>query len=97
MNLKATLGVAIIACGIMVCGALMARELLAQKGISVAVIDMHTIKPLDEDAVAALANSCGAIVTAENHNAAGGPGRAWGCLSNSARWEHWAICKGNSV
>jgi len=68
--------VALIACGIMVYEALQAREMLAQRGISAAVIDMHTIKPIDEEAIVALADACGAVVTAENHNAVGGLGSA---------------------
>ena len=68
--------VGIIACGIMVYEALLAREILAAQGISAAVADMHTLKPLDGDTVARLAQSCGAIVTAENHNAMNGLGSA---------------------
>jgi transketolase len=68
--------VAIIACGIMVYEALRARDMLMQKGISAAVIDMHTIKPLDEETVIKAAIKCGALVTAENHNAVGGLGSA---------------------
>lgn len=68
--------VAIIACGIMVYEALRARELLAEQGFSAAVIDMHTIKPLDERAVIEAAQRCGAVVTAENHNVTGGLGSA---------------------
>ena len=68
--------VCIFACGIMVYEALKARELLAKKGVSAAVYDMHTIKPLDAAAVIKEAERCGALVTAENHNAAGGLGSA---------------------
>jgi len=68
--------VAIIACGIMVHQALLAAEELAQLGISAAVVDMHTIKPIDKAAVVALANSCGTIVTAENHSVINGLGCA---------------------
>jgi transketolase len=68
--------VAIIACGIMVPQALLAAEALAEKGISARVIDMHTIKPLDEAAVLAAAKDCGAIVTAEEHTIIGGLGSA---------------------
>jgi transketolase len=68
--------VALIACGIMVYEALKAREMLGQKGISATVIDMHTIKPLDAAAVVRAARECGAVVTAENHNAIGGLGSA---------------------
>lgn len=68
--------VAIIACGIMVYEALLAREALARHGISAKVLDMHTIKPLDEQAVIEAARKCGAVVTAENHNVTGGLGSA---------------------
>lgn len=68
--------VAIIACGIMVYEALRAREMLTQQGITAMIIDMHTIKPLDVQAVINAAQSCGAIVTAENHNVTGGLGSA---------------------
>jgi len=68
--------VGIIACGIMVYEALLARDLLAEHGISAAVVDMHTIKPLDVDAVVRAAQACGAIVTAENHSAINGLGSA---------------------
>lgn len=68
--------VAIVACGIMVYEALMAREMLMQQGISASVIDMHTIKPIDEQAIMEAAQTCKAVVTAENHNAIGGLGSA---------------------
>ncbi|MGI6702303.1 MAG: transketolase family protein [Christensenellales bacterium] len=68
--------VAIIACGIMVHEALIARKKLETKGISAAVIDMHTIKPIDQDAIIKYADKCGAIVTAENHNIINGLGSA---------------------
>ena len=68
--------VAIIACGIMVPQAVLAAQALAEKGISARVIDMHTIKPLDEAAVLAAAKDCGAVVTAEEHSIIGGLGSA---------------------
>lgn len=68
--------VAIVACGIMVYEALLAREILAQSGIEATVIDMHTVKPIDKDALIEAAESCGAVVTAENHNVIGGLGSA---------------------
>ena len=74
--LKEGSDVAIIACGIMVYEALRASEILAQEGIFAAVVDMHTIKPIDKEAIIRLANQTGAIVTAENHNAIGGLGSA---------------------
>lgn len=68
--------VCIIASGIMVYEALKAADMLAERGISARVLDMHTIKPLDIEAVEAAARECGAIVTAENHNVTGGLGAA---------------------
>lgn len=65
---------AIIACGLEVSYALQAQAQLEDEGIRVRVIDMHTIKPLDEDAVAQAARDCGAIVTAEEHLLDGGLG-----------------------
>ena len=62
----------IIACGIMVGKALKAANALAEKGIDCAVIDMFTIKPLDEALVAEYAKKTGCIITAENHNKFGG-------------------------
>ena len=63
---------AIIACGFMVGRALKAAEMLAEKGISATVVDMFTVKPLDEALVVELAEKTGCIVTAENHNRIGG-------------------------
>ena len=65
---------AIIACGLEVGYALQARAQLADEGIQVRVLDMHTIKPIDEAAVAQAAKECGAIVTAEEHLLDGGLG-----------------------
>ena len=66
--------VTIIATGLMVQESLKARELLAQEGISAAVLDMHTIKPLDREAVIKAAEKTGCIVTAEEANILGGLG-----------------------
>ncbi len=68
--------VAIIACGVMVYEALVAAETLAADGIECRVIDMHTIKPIDREAIAQAARDCGAIVTAEEHQVHGGLGGA---------------------
>jgi transketolase len=68
--------VTIIATGIMVGMARQARELLAAEGISVRVIDMHTIKPLDEELVLKAARETGAIVTSEEASVLGGLGGA---------------------
>ncbi len=66
--------VTIIACGLMVAAALEAAQTLQQKGIAARVLDMHTIKPVDEKAIARAARETGAIVTAEEHLLAGGLG-----------------------
>ena len=66
--------VAIIACGFEVGYALEARAQLAEEGVHARVLDMHTIKPLDDEAVATAARECGAIVTAEEHLLDGGLG-----------------------
>lgn len=68
--------VTIIASGIMVAEALEAAKLLSAQGVSAAVIDMFTVKPLDEALVLEYAEKTGCIVTAENHNATGGLGGA---------------------
>ncbi len=66
----------VIATGIMVNEALQAAETLAEKGVSVRVIDMHTIKPLDEEAVIKAGKETKGIVTAEEHTVIGGLGSA---------------------
>lgn len=68
--------VAIIATGLMVNEALMAAEELKKEGINARVINMATIKPLDNDIVIKAAKETGAIVTAEEHNIIGGLGGA---------------------
>lgn len=68
--------VTIIACGIMVAAALDAANTLSQQGIQARVLDMHTIKPLDQEAVERAARETGAIVTAEEHLLQGGLGAA---------------------
>lgn len=67
---------AIIACGQMVFRALDAAEELEKEGIHVTVLDMHTIKPLDEQAILAVAQKCGCIMTLEEHSIYGGLGGA---------------------
>lgn len=68
--------VAIIACGPLVHNALVAAEELWQEGLDAMVVNMHTIKPLDEKAVLHAAETCGAIVTVEEHQITGGLGGA---------------------
>lgn len=66
----------IIATGIMVNEAMIAAEELEKEGLSVRVIDMHTIKPLDEEIIIKAAKETGKIVTAEEHSIIGGLGSA---------------------
>ena len=68
--------VTIVASGLMVAMALEAAEVLEKDGISARVINIHTIKPIDKDILAAAARETGAIVTAEEHNIIGGLGSA---------------------
>lgn len=68
--------VAILACGIMVGIALQAARYLVERDISVKVINMHTIKPLDEQLVVEAAQETGAIATVEEHSILGGLGGA---------------------
>jgi transketolase len=67
---------AIIACGPLLYQSLMAAEELAKDGIQCRVINNHTIKPMDEKTVLAAAHDCGAVVTVEEHQIAGGMGSA---------------------
>jgi transketolase len=64
----------IIACGLMVAAALDAAAVLAEEGIEARVLDFHTLRPMDEQAIAAAAAETGAIVTAEEHLLQGGMG-----------------------
>ncbi len=68
--------VTLIATGLMVQRALAAADILAAGGISARVLDVHTIKPLDTEAVLAAARETGCIVTSEEHNVVGGLGSA---------------------
>jgi transketolase len=67
---------AVIVCGSMVYEALVAAEELSKEGISVMVVNNHTIKPMDNEAIIEAAEKTGAIVTAEEHQLAGGMGSA---------------------
>lgn len=68
--------IALIATGSMVHVCMLAARVLAVKGIQSRVLSMHTIKPLDEDAILSAANETDAIVTAEEHSKIGGLGSA---------------------
>jgi transketolase len=77
--------VSIFATGHLVWKAVEAARQLKEEGISVELINIHTIKPLDEDAVLASAKKTGAVVTCEEHNKYGGLGSAIAeCLSKHA-------------
>jgi len=68
--------VTIIACGVEVARALAAAEQLAGEGVDARVVNMATLKPIDEEMIAACARQTGAIVTAEDHSIHGGLGGA---------------------
>ena len=76
--------VAIIANGLMTYEAIKAGEELAQAGINAMVINMATIKPLDEELVIAAAKKCGKVITCEEHSVIGGLGEAvCACLAEN--------------
>lgn len=75
-TLRAGKDATIIACGVMVAEALSAAEKLKAQNLDVAVINMHTIKPLDFQAIINAARQTGVIVTAEEHQIHGGLGAA---------------------
>ena len=68
--------VAVFATGLMVSESLAAAQLLEEQGVSTAVINVHTIKPLDEACVTEYAKKCGRVVTVEEHSVIGGLGDA---------------------
>lgn len=68
--------ITIAATGCMVEQAIYAADLLQKEGVSVRLINVHTIKPLDKDAILQAAKETGAILTAENHSVIGGLGSA---------------------
>lgn len=68
--------ITIMACGIMTQQALQAAKMLAEEGISARVINMSSIKPIDEEAIVKAAKETGAIVTCEEHTVMGGLGSA---------------------
>ena len=78
-------GVTVVATGLMVASALEAAETLAAKDIDCEVINIHTIKPLDEDLIIASAEKTGRVVVVEEHSVIGGLGSAV-CDALSARY-----------
>jgi transketolase len=77
--------VTIIACGLQVWEAILAEEVLAAEGISVRLINMHTIKPVDNEAIIKAAKETGAIVTAEDHQKHAGLA---GAVAEVLAWHH---------
>lgn len=75
-ELRAGSDLTLVAAGIMVAKALEAAEGLAKEGINVRVLDMHTIKPLDGEALKKAAQETGVIITVEEHSVLGGLGGA---------------------
>jgi transketolase len=76
LQLREGSDVAIIATGLMVSEALEAHEALKGQGINARVINIHTIKPLDEEIILKAAKECGRIITVEEHSIIGGLGSA---------------------
>ncbi len=74
--LRAGDDVVIFACGLMVTLALAAADQLSREGTQAAVVNVHTLKPLDSELIRELAARTGAVVTAENHSIIGGLGSA---------------------
>lgn len=72
--------IAFIATGEAVVQATMAAQKLSEQGINARVISMHTVKPLDEDAVLKAARECRAVITVEEHSSAGGLGEVCASL-----------------
>ena len=80
-QLRAGSDAAIIANGDTVCLALAAAEALSDRGVNARVLDVHTIKPLDTEAVSACVSDCGKVVTVEDHNIINGLGSAVCCVA----------------
>ena len=77
--------VAILANGLLVAEALAAAETLAAEGISATVVNLATIKPLDEELVLQVAKACGRVITCEEHSVIGGLGEAVCALLSEKR------------
>ena len=85
VTLKEGKDLTIVATGLPVAECLAAAEMLAKDGIDAEVINIHTIKPLDEELIVASAKKTGKVVTVEEHSVIGGLGGAVAeCLSEKA-------------
>ena len=76
MLLEEGTDISIFSTGHLVWEALEAKKVLAEKGIGAEIINIHTIKPLDEEAIIASAQKTGCVVTAEEHMMSGGLGES---------------------
>lgn len=76
ITLREGTDISVIATGLMVQEAVKAADALAAEGISVEVINIHTIKPIDEELIVATAKKTGKVITVEEHNIIGGLGEA---------------------
>lgn len=76
ITLREGTDITVVATGLMVQEAVKAADALKKEGISVEVINIHTIKPLDEELVIASAKKTGRVITVEEHNIIGGLGEA---------------------
>ena len=76
MTVKEGKDITLIANGLMVDMAVQASRMLEEEGVSARVVDIHTIKPIDEEIILKAAKETGAIVTCEEHNVIGGLGSA---------------------
>lgn len=76
ITLREGTDITVVATGLMVQEAVKAADALKEEGISVEVINIHTVKPLDEELVIASAKKTGRVITVEEHNIIGGLGEA---------------------
>ncbi len=88
---------AIFACGPQVYESLLAAEKLEKEGISCAVIDCHTIKPIDEEAVGYWAKKTGFLVSVEEHQVSGGLGGALAEVISGLGKEHARVLKRHGI
>lgn len=82
----------IFTCGTMVSQSLCAANLLKEEGYDIAVVDLYSIKPIDESRIVAFTKTCGKVITVEEHSIYGGVGDAVSCvLERHGCWPHKRI------
>ena len=86
--------ITIVACGTSLFDAKKATEMLAEKGISVDLLGIHTVKPLDEEAIIASAQKTGKVLTVENHSIHGG---LYSAVCETLSRKHPTLCDGIGV